>query len=238
MLSERPKLRGGAGDFETIPEGVYTLQILDVDAVSWEYKGKENKGFNFKFGILDDEELPESGDSTRGRFLWWRVTDSINKRSNLYKLASAVLGRKLTDEEQDPEDADSLYPNDLVGLQIMGVIENNEDNEGNVWSNIASVSKVKTELEAMEYEAEEATVTKTVTKPVKKIIEKVVEEEDEEDEEEEEDESFSINDFDKDINDDDDDDDDAELEALRRAKMKADARLAEMKAQKKARKNK
>lgn len=175
MLNKKPKLRGG-GDFETIPEGMYTLQILDVDEATWEYKGEEKTGFNFKFAILDDDEL-DNGKTTRGRFLWWRVSDAISKRANLHKLAVAAFGRALTDDEQDSDSEDQLNPNDLVGEQIVASVVNNEDNDGRTWSNIVAVSRAKRKLEAVDYESEEAETKKTVTKPAKRVVE---EEEDEE----------------------------------------------------------
>ena len=248
MLSTRPKLRGGSGDFEPVSEGVYTLQILDVDAVSWEYKGEKKDGFNFKLAILDDEELPESGASTRGRFLWYRVSDAISKRSNLYKLASAAFGRQLTNEETDPDSEECLNPNDLVGKQVMGVVVNNVDNDGRTWNNIESVSRVKTKLKPIDYKVEEPTVTKTETKPVKKAepvkskkeeeemddeeLDKILEEDDAfEDEEEEEEEEEAEEEAE-----DEDDDDEAELEKLRKATEAAEKRLAAKKAALKSKK--
>jgi len=237
MIKGKIKLRGGNSDFETIPEGLYTLQILDVDAVEWSYKGQDKEGFNFKFAILDEEELPESGESTRGRFLWWRVSNSLNKRSNLFKLATAALGRKLTEEETDVEGTECLDLNDLVGLQLIGMVANKEDAEGRVWSNIGSVSKAKTKLDPVEYVPEEVKVVKTKTSPI--------EEEDGKEEEDDDIEEILENPILKEIKDEieykeedkkeeEDDDEEEELAKLELAAEKAKLKLAKLKLAKKA----
>lgn len=259
MLTKKPTLRGG-GDFETIPEGLYTLQIVDVNEATWEYKGQEKFGFNFKFAILDDEDLPESGESTRGRFLWWRMSDAISKRSNLHKLAAAAFGRKLTDDEQDPRSDDQLNPNDLVGLQIMGSVVNNEDNDGRVWSNIVAAVKAKHKLEPVDYTPAETETKKTVTKPAKKVVEedddqgklnlpdlnpefdKIVNkkkaEEDNEDEEEEDEDDTPKKVLNKskkvESDDEDDEEEDAELAELEAAAAKARKRLEAKKLERKS----
>jgi len=218
MIQGKAKLTGGNGDFETIPEGVYTLQIIDVNEAILSFKGKERGGFNFKFAILDDEEFPVSGEPIRGRFLWWKVSDSINKKSNLCKLAVSALGRPLTDEEQDIESDGCLNLNGLVGLQIMAVITNSEDKTGKLWSNIDSVSKVKTLLKPVEYEPEEEVKVKTTTKAV---VEK-----------EEVQEGLELVDpvIDKIMNDTaDEEEEDVELAELEAAAEKAKERLAKLK---------
>lgn len=179
MLKGKPKLSGGKS-FELIPEGLYTVQVLDVDEATWEIKGQTVEGYNFKFGILDEEDLPESGETTRGRYLWSRVSNAITKKAYLHKLAVAALGRPLTEEEQDPSDDndDKLNPNDLVGSQLIISVIHTEK-EGIKYANIESgnFTKARHKLEPMEYSPEETETKRTVTKPVKKVVEEDDEEE-------------------------------------------------------------
>ena len=252
MIKGRSDL-SNSGDFETIPEGSYVLQIVDVNDTVLTYKGKEKPGFQFKFAILDDYKLPESKESTRGRFLWWPVSNSINKRSNLHKLAANALRRKLTEAEQDIDSKECLNPNDLVGLQLVGVVEHNEGKDERVWANVTSTSmllKKEHELKPVEYEPEEDTVTETATKSIADVdvsdedlddeldevlknpaLDAVMDDEDDEDEDEDEDEDDE-DDEDEDDEDEDEDDED-ELAELATAARKAEKRLAAAKATRK-----
>lgn len=245
------RITGGSGDFETIPEGIYTLQIIKVEDAFWTYKGQDKEGFNFTFAILDDEELPESGESTRGRYLWWRVSNSINKRSHLYKLACAALGRDLTAEETDTsEDNDELLSpeDDLVGLQLTGIVKHNEDSDGRLWANIDSVTKVKEELEPLEVKtSDEDEVKTTKTTPLEEVMEEEDDDEDLDDvlenpvldeimegfaDEEDEDED------EEDEEEDDDEEEELDEEEAEEAARKAALRLKKIKEAKKAKKSK
>ena len=247
MIKGRSDL-SNSGDFETIPEGSYVLQIVDVNDTVLTYKGKEKPGFQFKFAILDDYKLPESKESTRGRFLWWPVSNSINKRSNLHKLAANALRRKLTEAEQDIDSKECLNPNDLVGLQLVGVVEHNEGKDERVWANVTSTSmllKKEHELKPVEYEPEEDTVTETATKSIADVdvsdedlddeLDEVLKNpaldaamgEDDEDDEDDEDEDEDEDEYE------DDEDDEEELAELATAARKAEERLAAAKATRK-----
>lgn len=170
MLTSKT-LSGGKGDFETIPEGPYTAQILDVENTILTFKGESKPGYKYMFAILDDDKLPESGDSVRGRRLWWSVSDSIGKRANLNKLATCALKRELTDVEMDVEDPNCFDPESIVGMQVMVSVENKEYND-RMYSNIKAVFKVKAELEKIDFTPEVKTVKEVGSKTVATTFEK------------------------------------------------------------------
>ena len=81
----KPTIKVG-NSFSLIPEGVLTLQIVDVNLEQTSYLGVEKDVLNYKFAILDDIE-DEEGGKARGRFMWKRCSLSLNPKSWLYKLA-------------------------------------------------------------------------------------------------------------------------------------------------------
>lgn len=150
----KTKVEVPTNTFDPVPEDSYTCQVVDVniDSMMNTFKKKEETVLNFKFAILDKNEMLvtnkkgklEKG-STRGRFLWRRCAISRGKRSNLYKLTKAVNGKALTKEEWDEFNAD-----DLVGRQVGIETELSLPNkDGIVWANIINFFKAPKQLEPM-----------------------------------------------------------------------------------------
>lgn len=147
------------GDFEALPADKYTAQISDVSLVTQfdQYKGVERDLLNFQFTILDNKETG-SVESTRGRLVWQRVSQTLGGRSKLGKLAIAVYGRELTKEEME-----SFDPEDLIGKQVDVMVVQNPSADGTtIYNNIISVSKVVKKLKAVD--AQVAKSTGVVTK--------------------------------------------------------------------------
>lgn len=145
------------GDFEALPADKYTAQISDVSLVTQfnKFKGVEEDLLNFQFTILD-EKITESGESTRGRLVWQRVSQTLGGRSKLGKLAVAVYGRELTKEELEGFD-----PEALIGKQVDIMVVQNPSTDGTtIYNNIISVSKVIKKLQAVDVEAKQTTITK------------------------------------------------------------------------------
>jgi hypothetical protein len=168
----KPNIKVG-GSYALFEEGQYTLQILDVNPEMSSYQGVDKPVLNYKFAILDDVK-DEDGQDARGRFLWKRCSESMNSKSWLYKLASSTLGKDLTDEEAASFDAESL-----IGKQVSAFVEQKtkQDNTGK-YNNILKFSKVKKQLETVEYVAKPESVERE-SKPINidvevdNIIEKI-----------------------------------------------------------------
>lgn len=157
MLDKKYEVKVG-GDFSPLDMGVYQVQIVDVTAVEApnSFKGgvMETK-FNYQMAVLDDVDLSD-GTKARGRYCWLRCSPVLSEKSWLLKLAIAVMGRPLTDEEQKNFDAETL-----VGKQVKVMIENKPSKDNTkVWSNVISVSKIAKELEKIEFTPKPAVVEK------------------------------------------------------------------------------
>jgi len=142
------------GDFEPIAPDKYTAQISDVTYVTQfnKFKGVEEELLNFQFTILDDKQT-DSGESTRGRLVWQRVSQTLGGRSKLGKLAVAVYGRELTREEME-----SFDPNDLIGKQVDIMVVQNPSSDGTtIYNNIISVSKNTKKLTEVEPQVAKST---------------------------------------------------------------------------------
>ena len=146
----------GEGDFQPIPAGAYTVQATDVNlkTVFNTFKQVEQDVLNFEFSILDNltDTIKNDKDedeivSLRGRKLWKRTSLSLNSKSWLYKLASAILGEMTHDQKE------AFQPEDLIDKQVTVLVEIQEGtgkNAGNKYNNILSFSKVKKELSPFE----------------------------------------------------------------------------------------
>ena len=133
------------GEYDPIPMDKYTVQIANVDAVTQfnKFKGVEQEVLNFQYVILDEKPMPEGKETTRGRYLWHRVTPVLSGKSWLMKLAKAVYGRDLTREEQENFD-----PEDIVCKQVDVMVEQKPSADGSVvYNNIVAYSKTVKELE-------------------------------------------------------------------------------------------
>lgn len=152
------------GDFDPVPMDKYTVLIADVDLIIQfnKWKGVEVELLKYQFIILDDKET-EDGSSTRGRYLWHRMSPSLSPKSWLLKFAKATYGRELTKEEMEEFD-----PEELVGKQVDVMVENSE-NEGQVYNNIVSYSKTVKKLEPVSVKQE---VSKTA--PVQRVSSSVI----------------------------------------------------------------
>ena len=132
------------GAFATIDEGVYTAEIIDVDLledVVTAFSPEGKNMLNFKFAILDDIEIPAKdgmpASNTRDRFLWHRMTPSLNEKATMSKLVKAALGRLPT-----PEEANAFNPESLIGKQVQVVVVNNPSKDGTrTFSNIDNYLK-------------------------------------------------------------------------------------------------
>ena len=138
--------------FAPLPVDKYTVQIDDVNLVRQfdSFKNEEKDVLNYQFGVLDDKEMPtqqgvdqDGSESTRGRFLWKRCSLSMNEKSWLFKLVTATLGKRLTDEE-----VAQFSPESLIGLQVDVMVEQvtAKDGSGKIFNSILSFSKTTKKL--------------------------------------------------------------------------------------------
>lgn len=147
--------------FDPLPADKYTVQIVDVNLASQlRYQStEEEEVLEYKFQVLDDNPIPESDETTRGRYLWKRCRLALNSRSHLGKLAAAVEGRVLTKEESENFD-----PESIIGKQIDVMVEQNPSKKDPeiVYNNIISFNKTVKELDPLPIEE------KKEEKPVEK----------------------------------------------------------------------
>lgn len=133
--SQNATISGGEG-FELVPEGVYTVEILDVSFID-KSEDKNTKftpkdKFKFVLAILDDGEY-------RGRLLWHRVTTVFTSGfkgspSKLYDFSCAVMSEKLPDDF-------SFDVNSFIGSQLRVVVKHKDG-----WANITEVMKADKKL--------------------------------------------------------------------------------------------
>lgn len=140
------------GEFPLLPVDKYTTQILDVNPITQynSFKGEEQEMLEYKFAVLDEKEIPNTenskGQTTRGKFIWKRVTPSWGEKSWLTKLIKAVESHDLTKDEVKKYDLESL-----VGKQVDIMIEHNPSKKdpSMVFANIISFSKTAKKLEPL-----------------------------------------------------------------------------------------
>lgn len=142
MLDKKVKIDPGTG-YSVIPEDKYIVQAIDVNAVEQanQFKGGAvETRLNYQFVILDEKKETDDLKPLRGRYLWKRTSLSLNEKSWLYKLATAVKGSSLT-----PEEKEAFDPESIVGKQVT-VMTANVESSGRIFTNILSFSPVKTPL--------------------------------------------------------------------------------------------
>jgi len=164
-------IKNEGGNYELIPEGVYTVQVADVILKKNQkgYRGKVVDKLWFKLGILDEE--------LRGLGIVHFVSTAFTagfsggQSSKLYDLACAVTGEQLDD--------DSIDVNTLIGGKLRIVVKHKETN-GKTYSNITEVMKVdakskklpeltKEELQRLAFDDEEE-ITDEDLKEIDKAI--------------------------------------------------------------------
>ena len=150
------KISIGEGNFTVIPSDKYTVQITDVNLKTQfnAFKQEEQEILLYEFSVLDNKTMEVDGEdgkkeieSLRGRKLWKRTSLSLNSKSWLYKLASAVMGELTKDQKE------SFNPEELIDHQVDVLVEIQEGqgkNAGNQYNNISSFAKTIKELTAFE----------------------------------------------------------------------------------------
>jgi hypothetical protein len=168
MLGGRkPNIKVG-GDFGTVPSDKYTVQIADVNFKTRfnKWKNEDAEGLNFQFVILDEKEDAE-GETTRNRYLWHFMSQSLSSRSWLMKLAKAVYGRDLTKDELDPKSPKFFNPEDLIGKQVDVLVTEDPSKDGTAtFNNISSYSKTIKPLEPIALERSKQAVVEAESSPV------------------------------------------------------------------------
>jgi len=148
MLGDKKANIKVGGDFDPVPADKYTVQIADVNMVTQfnKWKGEDQDLLNYQYIILDKNEM-EDGSTTRGRYLWHRVSQSLSAKSWLLKLVKAVYGRDLTREEMEAFD-----PESIIGKQVDVLVEQNPNKTGDtIYNNVTSYSKTIKELEPVDF---------------------------------------------------------------------------------------
>lgn len=156
------------GDFGTVPADKYTVQIADVNFKTRfnKWKNEDAEGLNFQFVILDEKQDAE-GESTRGRFLWHFMSQSLSSRSWLMKFAKAVYGRDLTKEELDPKSPKFFNPEDLVGKQVDVMVTEDPNKDGTAtFNNVVSYSKTVKKLAPLDVQRSGQIVVESESEPV------------------------------------------------------------------------
>src|SRR3990167_3893194 len=150
------KISIGEGNFTVIPSDKYTVQITDVNLKTQfnAFKQEEQEILLYEFSVLDNKTMEVDGEdgkkeieSLRGRKLWKRTSLSLNSKSWLYKLASAVMGELTKDQKE------SFDPESLIDKQVDVMVEIQEGqgkNAGNQYNNILSFAKAVKELTPFE----------------------------------------------------------------------------------------
>lgn len=175
MLGRKADLKVG-GDFQTAPADKYTVQINDVNfKIGFNsFKGVEEEKLQFNYVILDDKPMVDSEGnqrSTRGITFTDRVSQSLNERATLRKLAKAVLGRDLTKEELDPKSPRFFNPEDLVGKQVGVMLTEDPNKDGTaMFNNVASYVTAIAKLPELPKTQSGQTVVETETKAVNQVI--------------------------------------------------------------------
>lgn len=161
MLEETIKInKEEAKSYPPIPDGVYTVEFLDINLK--DAKGKfakpGEKNFSCQFTLLDGEE---DGKTLRGRNLWSNFVPTslyIGKKgkNELYQVLEAFTGSDLSPEQEAKMDSNFLTA--LIGKQckVMVMITVNGDK---FYNKIVKYSPVKSNLPSLtDKEKEEARV--------------------------------------------------------------------------------
>lgn len=140
-------VKNEGGDFEVLPEGSYTFEVIDIKIepnVVSTYNGKESikDKLYFYSAVLDEAH--------RGEVIMMSMSPSFIKKmrngnsSRLYLLTQAVTDEFIDDEEGYPVGA-------LLNGQFIGSVSHSENN-GRTYANIDAMKPVRTELERLEGE--------------------------------------------------------------------------------------
>jgi hypothetical protein len=126
------EIKTGGSDFETVPEGMYDVQITNIKKVEGKkYMSEEvETKILFEFTILDGEQS--------GQKVFQRVRPVLSikpKPSKLYELVCAATGKKLTEGEFK-----EFHLSPLKDLILSVVVVETEKN-GTRYNNIASFLK-------------------------------------------------------------------------------------------------
>lgn len=151
------------GDYDPIPADKYTVQIEDITLVTQfnKWKGEDQELLNYQYVVLDDKAT-EDGGTTRGRYLWHRMSQSLSSKSWLMKFVKAVYGRDLTREELE-----SFDPEAVMGKQVDVMVEVNPSKDGSaVYNNIISYSKNLKALKDIESDKKQSKKKEVESKPV------------------------------------------------------------------------
>lgn len=171
MLGRKADIRVG-GDFSTVPADKYTVQIADVnfkDSFN-KFKGVNEEKLNFQYVILNDNPLTDAegkeAGTTRGKYIWHLVSQSLSSRSWLMKLAKAVYGRDLTQAELNPDSPEFFNPESLIGKQVDVMVSEdpNKDNTA-MFNNVAVYSKTVKPLEPYSVASTGQAVIQSESKP-------------------------------------------------------------------------
>lgn len=167
MLNKPVKISTG-GNFSVIPEGIYQVELADINLLenvitSYAPMGKDM--LEFKFVILDDNEITaegSKGETTRGRFLWHRMTPSLNEKSTMFKLVKGLVGRTLTADE-----IKVFNPESLLGKQCQVVVVQNASKDGTqTFSNIDNYLKATKQLPKFDGDLQRSVAVEKETKPL------------------------------------------------------------------------
>lgn len=143
MLNGRKITISTGGSFTPLPDGMYTVQVMDVNflekhVTSFAPQGKDF--LEYKFAVLD--EVAVEGGTTRGRNLWDRMSPSLNEKARMFKFVRAILGAEAM--KSLPKNFD---PESLVGKQVTVVVENTASKDGmRTFANIANYLPVRSPL--------------------------------------------------------------------------------------------
>ncbi len=169
------KLEGNS--YPLIPKGIYTAELLDVEAVENEtYDSKMGKttskqyqtDLKWQFTLLAGEDKSQSEEklrNLRGRNIWENYGQSFlyagkNGKNNLYRIVEAFIGRELTREEEASGISSEML-NSFIGKQILLSIEPKTSKAGKTFDNIIDYLTAQTQLTPLTpAEREKATVSK------------------------------------------------------------------------------
>lgn len=158
MLSQKVTVKQ-SGNYSVLPADKYQVLVVDVEDIMQNnpFKGKEELMLNYKFAILDEKEDAD-GATTRGRFVWKRMSPSFNEKSWLFKMANGVYGHTLSQEEKDSFDVEKS----VLGKQVCIMVEEKPSAKDSsmIFNNIISFSPIKKEMEPVEYTAKPSEVIK------------------------------------------------------------------------------
>lgn len=158
MLDKKVEIKVG-GDFAPVPSDKYTCQVIDVNAIQAfnKFKNVEETRLNYMFVILNEKKEDDKFKTLRGRFLWKRISLSLHEKSWLFKLASGVAGKPLSQDDKEKFD-----PESLIGKQVDCMVEQSPPSaDGKIWNNIISFTQTKKEMEAFEYEPKPKEIEKS-----------------------------------------------------------------------------